>query len=349
MSQPRSLTVAIPTCNGERYIVEALKSILDQSEIDFELIVCDDRSTDQTLEAIRRFAGGRAQIEVNATRLGLAGNWNRCIELAQTPLVAIVHQDDVLRPGHLALHESILTANSRIGMSFSGALPIDGKGRPIDDGSIEPGWIGVSDQVFPPGEFLPELVDGNPIRCSAVVLRTETIRAVGGFDPAWRYVVDWECWARIARASAVSWVERNSAEFRWHAASETHRFSKGLADLTEEVRLVERIVGWVQAMDHLERTILAENHRHWRVRLCRAYLNRAYAAIKAGRPALARRASRLARKADPSLVESLWKDDPKLALGLLASDRAPELVRRLGQRPLSSPSLRGDNNVPRKP
>ena len=50
------------------------------------LIVSDDRSDDESLAVVRKAAGDRARIEVNSERLGLAGNWNRCAELARTPL-----------------------------------------------------------------------------------------------------------------------------------------------------------------------------------------------------------------------------------------------------------------------
>ena len=96
------LTVAVPTCNGARHLAEALRSILAQEGVAFELLVSDDRSDDDTLEVVRAAAGDRVRIEVNSERLGLAGNWNRCVALARTPLVAIFHQDDVMLPGHLA-------------------------------------------------------------------------------------------------------------------------------------------------------------------------------------------------------------------------------------------------------
>ncbi len=100
-TSPR-LTVAIPTCNGAAHLAEALGSILVQDGVAYELIVSDDRSDDDTLAVVRDVAGDRARIVQNSERLGLAGNWNRCIALAHSPLVAVFHQDDVMLPGHLA-------------------------------------------------------------------------------------------------------------------------------------------------------------------------------------------------------------------------------------------------------
>ncbi len=77
------LTVAVPTCNGARHLEEALRSVLAQEGIAFELLVSDDRSDDGTLEIVRAAAGDRVRIEVNSERLGLAGNWNRCAALRE--------------------------------------------------------------------------------------------------------------------------------------------------------------------------------------------------------------------------------------------------------------------------
>jgi glycosyltransferase involved in cell wall biosynthesis len=71
------LTVAVPTCNGAAHIAQAIRSILSQERVDFELVVSDDRSDDDTLTVVRKAAGDRARVEVNSERLGLAGNWNR--------------------------------------------------------------------------------------------------------------------------------------------------------------------------------------------------------------------------------------------------------------------------------
>src|ERR1700733_2192982 len=97
-------TVAIPTYNGARHVEEAVTSVIAQDDVPFELIISDDRSTDDTLDRIRRAAGDRPRIQVNSERLGLAGNWTRCVALARTPFVGVFQQDDLMGPGHLAAH-----------------------------------------------------------------------------------------------------------------------------------------------------------------------------------------------------------------------------------------------------
>ena len=99
MERAPRLTVALPTFDGSRHLGDALAGILEQQDVAFDLIVSDDRSDDETLAIVRERTGDRARILVNSERLGLAGNWNRCVELSRTEWVAIFHQDDVMRPG----------------------------------------------------------------------------------------------------------------------------------------------------------------------------------------------------------------------------------------------------------
>lgn len=302
------LTVAIPTYNGARHIRHALRSVLAQSERDFDLIVVDDRSDDETPAIIREIASDRARVEVNSERLGLAGNWNRCVELSRTPWVAIFHQDDLMKPGHLERHRACLTQHPDVGFVCGGFDILDAEGHSISHRIVERTDLGPS-RLFGPGEFVAELRVRNPVRCSTVTLSRAAHESVGGFDPKWRYVVDWEFWFRVAQRHSVGWLRDISVSVRWHAESETHRFQRGTADIEEVETLLDRI--WSsQAPDAV------------RTRVARAYLNRAYEAARAGDKQLAARALHRARQRDPGIAWTLARD-PRLAIRL-----APHLFRR---------------------
>jgi glycosyltransferase involved in cell wall biosynthesis len=305
---PPAITVAIPSCNGEKTLEVTLRSILAQTGPPFDLLLCDDASSDTTLGLARRIAGDRLRIGRNPTRLGLAQNWNRCVELASTPFVAIVHQDDLLLPGHLEAHVAVLASDPSLGMTVSEARPIDAEGGPIPGAQVGSPRAEASDRIFAPGEFVPMLAASNPVICSAVVLRREAHQALGGFDPTWRYAVDWEFWLRLARSWGVGWVARPTVEFRWHAGSETQRFHRGLLDLAEQERLLGPL--WAELGDAPPAGYPEPGA--WKARLGRAYLNRVYLAINAGRPGLAKRAWRRARTLWPGIAGEVARD-PRLA------------------------------------
>lgn len=317
-SEPK-LTVAIPTFNGEAHLAETLGGILAQSDAAFDLIVVDDRSDDGTRELVRAMAGDRARIEVNPERLGLAGNWNRCVGLSRTPWVAIFHQDDLSRPGDLAQRiEAINRADESVGLIAGRADVVDQDGRAAPPNIIDPGGLPGSPSDgfldFPPGAFVQTLSQRNLLRCSAVTTSKRAHEAVGGFDSSYRYVVDWDFWLRVAERFAVTWINGpRKVSIRWHAASETHRFKKSLDDLEETERLLSKFP--------------TPPDRSTRRRLSRAYLNRAHDALKAGQTDLARKALRRSIRLAPSIVGAILAD-PRLAAQMGTLLLAPGLARR---------------------
>jgi GT2 family glycosyltransferase len=318
------LTVAIPTCNGSRHLAEALGSVLSQEGIAFELLVSDDRSDDDTLAVIRSAAGDRARIEINSERLGLAGNWNRCAVLARTPLLAIFHQDDVMQPGHLQAHAAGFKPDERAGLVASAVLVIDEHGQPIAPQVVNPGGLGPVDRLLGAGELAHEVIAGNPLRCSAVTMRTTAHRDVGGFDPALRYVLDWDFWIRVSRTWKVVWLATPTVRIRWHSSSETHRFKSGTDDLLETARLVEQLF----ALDWKERPDVARLRHTTSADLGRAFLNRALDALHAGRPELARQALHRGFASSPGAIKSILRD-PRLAIQVAALAVAPRLAARV--------------------
>jgi len=318
------LTVAIPTCDGAAHLAEALQSILTQTGVAFELVISDDRSNDDTLEVGRSVAGDRARIGVNPERLGLAGNWNRCAALARTPFVAIFHQDDVMLPGHLAAHVTSLTSDDGIGMSASASVVIDELGRPVTQAVVEQGGLGPVDRIFDPGHLAPAMAGGNPLRCSAVILRVAAFNETRGFDTSLRYVVDWDFWLRSSRTWKVAWLARPTVAVRWHSESETHRFKTGLADLDETSRMLEQLF----AIDLKDHSDVARLRRAAHERLGRAFLNRAHDALRAGHSALARESLRRGFQCTPALLKTIL-GDPRLGMQMATLAAAPRLAARL--------------------
>ena len=227
-SLPLSISVAIPTFNGARHLAEAIRSVLGQTEPFAELLILDDRSDDDTVEIARTEAGDRARIEVNSERLGLARNWNRCVERACSPLVSVFHQDDVMHPDHLAAHARAFAERPDLGFSCGGFQVIDAEGHGIPESVVEGASLGPFPRFFETGDFVRELAARNPVRRSTVVLNRTAHEELGGFDPNYRYAVDWEFWVRMARARPVAWVPEPSVSVRWHAESETHQFRRGI-------------------------------------------------------------------------------------------------------------------------
>ncbi len=343
MSKPLlpRVTVALPTCNGARHLREALTGILAQTGCEFDLIVVDDRSEDDTLAIVREICGDRAKMTVNSERLGLAGNWNRCVELSRTEWVAIFHQDDVMHPGHLANQQRLFESQpeARLGLIAGPVTMIDETGRSVPTSVVDPGGLaidfggadasGLSSIVVLPGQWNHFLASSNPFRCSAVTILREAHQTLGGFDPSYRYVVDWEFWLRIARKWGLAWcLGPPSVSMRWHASSETHRFKTGVADLEETTRLLDAI-DRIDGPDHpWVRKVRPAADRT----LARAYLNRAHVALKGGNAELARSCLARSIKLDRSTLARIAVD-PRLLVQMTTLKLRPELAIRWFGRP----------------
>lgn len=127
-----SISVAVATYNGERFVREQLRSILTQTHPPEQVIVSDDGSTDATLSVVEEIAGSAAipiLIRRNRTRLGVTANFEAALRGANGELVALADQDDVWLPTKLEVMQSVF-AQSQVGAAFSDAVVIDDSSHP---------------------------------------------------------------------------------------------------------------------------------------------------------------------------------------------------------------------------
>lgn len=126
------ISVAMCTFNGGLYLQEQLESIALQTRLPCELVVCDDRSTDDTLAIVKRFqseAPFAVKIILNSQRLGSTRNFDQAIGLARGSLIALCDQDDRWASSKLERLSAVLTEDPFLGGAFSDASLIDGDGR----------------------------------------------------------------------------------------------------------------------------------------------------------------------------------------------------------------------------
>jgi glycosyltransferase involved in cell wall biosynthesis len=112
------VSVIIPTYNAEKYISETINSVLTQTFQDFEILVVDDGSPDQSVEICRQFTDPRIKIIRQANR-GLPGARNTGIRQAQAEYIAFLDADDIWHPEKLEKHVEHLDGKPDVGISFS--------------------------------------------------------------------------------------------------------------------------------------------------------------------------------------------------------------------------------------
>ena len=219
-----AVSVCIPAHNGAAFLQASLDSVLRQTSRDFELIVVDDASSDGTEDCVRAINDKRIRYHRNSERLGLAANWNRCLELATAPYITVFHQDDVMLQENLERKAAVLRENTSVGMVYSNVQQIG-----PEDEVISNWWVDepqTSDAGAQTGrEFFEKLFWGpNIVCCPSVMMRRECYEKLGGFDESLSFTADWEMWMRIALTYDVAYLPETLVRYRRHGQNETERF-----------------------------------------------------------------------------------------------------------------------------
>ena len=128
------ISVAMCTYNGARFLREQLESIAAQTRLPADLIICDDCSTDETVEILNGFvrhATFPVRVEINESTLGATKNFEKAISLCHSEIIALADQDDIWRPHKLECIANIFLRWPGSAATFSDAEIIDEKSRPV--------------------------------------------------------------------------------------------------------------------------------------------------------------------------------------------------------------------------
>jgi glycosyltransferase involved in cell wall biosynthesis len=192
-------SICVPVYNGGAFIERTITSVLAQSDPDWELLLVDDASTDDSLVRAARHPDARITVLTADENVGLARNWTRALAAASGDLCMLLGQDDALVPEAVARIKATFAAEPDAGMVAWSATVVDveGPARVIarkHTGSVTP------DDLFAFGLTL----DDNPAP-SQTAYRAEAVRAVGFYDPGFDYCpeIDLQCRLGAAGVSAV--------------------------------------------------------------------------------------------------------------------------------------------------
>lgn len=139
MSSGPRLAIGMPVYNGERFVEEALNSLLAQTYRDFELVVCDNASTDRTPDIVASVMARDPRVSYtrNAQNIGASPNFARVATLTKAPFFKWAAHDDLHAPGYLAACMAILEADPTVVLAHSDTLYINQSGEPLAKGSRE--------------------------------------------------------------------------------------------------------------------------------------------------------------------------------------------------------------------
>ena len=204
-----AVSVVVATYNQAAFLGEAIASVAAQTFPDWELLIADDGSTDETAATVAAFGGDGRIRYLPGAHAERAAARNRGVAASTGDLVAFLDADDTWRADKLARQVAALAAAPEAAACYAVARFVDAAGRPLP--LRKPGRT-LSGRLF------PRLVLGNCIILASMMTRRSRLDAVGGFDatlPAYG-CEDWDLWLRLARRHAFVAVDEELVRYRVH-------------------------------------------------------------------------------------------------------------------------------------
>ena len=208
------ISVIMPAYNASAFLDQAIESVLSQTWRDFELIVVDDGSTDDTLEIARRYATQDSRVKVyTQANAGTAPTINRGIELAEGEWIFLMHADDRMHSNRLERQLAFIAAHPELSVASALVRHIDSRNR----------VIGRDNSTLTTFEAVDRLVNANELigfNHPAAALRKSAIVAVGGYRQAFWPAEDIDLWNRLVEKGYKVLVQPEFLlDYRMHGSS----------------------------------------------------------------------------------------------------------------------------------
>lgn len=296
MSMPKT-SIIVPSYNHARFLRRRINTILAQTFQDFELILLDDCSTDNSQSILREYASDRrVRLELNRSNSGSPfKQWNKGVRLARGKYVWIAESDDYADKHLLERLVSLLDGDPSLVFAYCRSCQV------TDDDRVG-GFADLDLTCLPQGRWGTDFcVDGleecrnyfaltNPVQnASAVVFRRAFYDKVGGADESFRVCGDWKLWATMAFMGRIAYVGEPLNYFRYHHASVRSQMGLSRADLLECLRVIR----WVVDQTKPEQDVVEKVCQRWAAAWVPAVMS-AHVPIRAKREIL-----RIVRAMDP--------------------------------------------------
>ena len=227
------ISVIMPVRDGARWLREAITSVQNQTLSNFELIIVDDGSVDDSAHIIGDSEKGDSRIRaIRQQRLGLVPALNRGLAESRGLLIARLDADDRALPQRLKRQSEYLKSYPDIGLLGTWADKIDEQGSL--KGSLQP--------PTRPNDLALLLARMNPFLHSSIMVRKTVMQNVGFYRPAFEGAEDYDLWMRISEVTKIANLPERMLQYRLHSVSVTHSarvrqlFSARLAQRAAQAR-----------------------------------------------------------------------------------------------------------------
>jgi glycosyltransferase involved in cell wall biosynthesis len=209
MEKEVKVSIVIPTYNSARYVTAAIESVLAQTFKDFEILVIDDGSTDETREVLKKYAAPVRYLY--KTNGGVSSARNYGIEQARGKYIAFLDADDLWMPEKLEKQLAVMEADKEIGLCYAATEKVDENLAPIS--VIE---ARAFDDYCEALLLNLNIVAGS---CSSAIVRRDVARQTEGFDAEFSTCADWEYWLRLSLLTKFAPITECLVKYRVVAGS----------------------------------------------------------------------------------------------------------------------------------
>jgi glycosyltransferase involved in cell wall biosynthesis len=218
-----TVSVCIPTFNRAAILAETLQSVLSQTFTDFEVVISDNASEDDTAAVVHAQRDGRIRYHRQPRNIGPHENFKHVFRLATGRYIAPLTDDDIMLPDNLERKVAVLSAHPDVGLVHSKYHVIDATGRILrTDTNWGHGPDRYGDAVESGRVVLEQmLLTYNRINLPTVVFRRACHARLGSYCDGLTLVDDWEYWMRIAAYYDIAFLAQPLVMWRFHARSQT--------------------------------------------------------------------------------------------------------------------------------
>lgn len=262
MIQNHLISICIPTCNGEKFLKETLKSVSEQTYRNFEVIISDNLSSDKTLDIVnlwKELQDFPVYVFSNSN-LGIGSNWNYCIEKSNGKYIKFLFQDDLMESD--CLRKMILFFEQHQNIKFLASKRNFLDSTEVSNSETAKNWIKkyenlqskfmnddqpyhiITKKIFKEDYFFhsPTNKIGEP---SAVMFEKSIIKKIGYFNTKLKQILDLEYWYRVLINYDIAILNEHLITFRIHDSQETNvNRTKKVSEYSDYQKFIDNKLFW---------------------------------------------------------------------------------------------------------
>ena len=253
-----AISVILPVYNGGAYLVSSLESVLSQSFKNFELLVLDDGSTDNSWQYLNSVDDARMVLHKNRENKGLFYNLNFLIAKCKSNYIKLWAQDDIMYPDCLQGFVDFYREHAGTGFAYCGNDNIDENGIVKKSGPEDHTAQLISSDLHARIAFFTGSIAGN---ISNVCISREALNKVGGFNENMKISADFDMWVRLAKEHTTGFIRAKLIQLRDHSGQLSRNEKYYINHIKEDLMVYRNLLSYVNADTKKQGKIMLRNHK----------------------------------------------------------------------------------------